>query len=47
MRVGISYNNDPNMPCGASSGVSGANRSGEFEDYALILANDNTTHFIE
>ena len=46
MRVGISYNNDPNMPCGASSGVSGANRIGEFEDYALILANDNTTPII-
>ena len=46
MRVGISYNNDPNMPCGASSGVAGANRIGEFEDYALILANDNTTPII-
>ena len=46
MRVGISYNNDPNVPCGASGGVAGANRIGEFEDYALILANDNTTPII-
>ncbi|MFT5511772.1 MAG: hypothetical protein ACI8SE_000165, partial [Bacteroidia bacterium] len=45
MRVGISYNNDPNVPCGAS-GAAGANRIGEFEDYALILANDNTTPII-
>ena len=34
------------MPCGASSGVAGANRIGEFEDYALILANVNTTPII-
>jgi PKD repeat protein len=47
MRVGISYNNDPNVPCGASGGVAGANRIGEFEDYALILANDNTTPLVE
>jgi hypothetical protein len=46
MRVGISYNNDPNVPCGASGGVAGANRIGEFEDYALLLANDNTTPII-
>ena len=46
MRVGISYNNDPNVPCGATSGVNNANRIGEFEDYALILANDNTMPYI-
>ena len=46
MRIGTSYNNDPNMPCGASSGVKNANRIGEFEDYSLILANDNTMPII-
>ncbi|MEZ4844654.1 MAG: DUF5011 domain-containing protein [Bacteroidia bacterium] len=46
MRVGISYNNDPNMSCGANSGVSNANRIGEFEDYPIVLANDNTTPYI-
>lgn len=42
MRIGTSYSNDPNMPCGASSGVTNANRLGEFEDYRLVLVNDNT-----
>jgi PKD repeat protein len=46
MRVAISYNNDPNVPCGATSGVKNANRIGEFEDYGIILANDNTTPYI-
>ena len=46
MRIGTSYNTDPNEPCGASSGVKNANRIGEFEDYALILVNDNTTPYI-
>jgi hypothetical protein len=47
MRVGVSYNNDPNVPCGASSGIPNANRIGEFEDYAIILANDNTNPLID
>jgi len=42
MRIGTSYSNDPNMPCGASSGVNNANRIGEFEDYRLVLVNDMT-----
>lgn len=42
MRIGTSYNTDPNHPCGASSGIKNANRIGEFEDYAIELANDNT-----
>ncbi|MBI1307521.1 MAG: DUF5011 domain-containing protein [Bacteroidetes bacterium] len=46
MRIGTSYNADPNMPCGASSGVKNANRIGEFEDYTLILSNDNTFPYI-
>ncbi|MCB0733529.1 MAG: DUF5011 domain-containing protein [Flavobacteriales bacterium] len=46
MRIGTSYNNDPNVPCGASSGIKNANRIGEFEDYAIVLANDNTTPYI-
>ena len=41
MRVGVSYNLDPNEPCGAISGVKDANRIGEFEDYAIKLVNDN------
>ena len=45
MRVGTSYNNDPNVPCGAGS-VPNANRIGEFEDYPVILANDNTFPYI-
>jgi hypothetical protein len=40
MRVGVSYGTDPNEACGAASGVAGANRIGEFEDYAIRLAND-------
>ena len=42
MRVGTSYSTDPNYPCGASSGITNANRIGEFEDYTLILRNDVT-----
>jgi PKD repeat protein len=41
MRIGTSYSTDPNEPCGAASGVKNANRIGEFEDYALVLENDN------
>jgi len=40
MRVATSYANDPNVPCGASSGINNANRLGEFEDYRIILVND-------
>ena len=40
MRIGTSYSSDPNMPCGASSGVTNANRLGEFEDYRIVLVND-------
>lgn len=40
MRIGTSYSTDPNLPCGASSGVNNANRLGEFEDYSIILVND-------
>ena len=46
MRIGVSYKNDPNEPCGASSGIKNANRIGEFEDYPIILANDMTTPVI-
>jgi PKD repeat protein len=46
MRIGVSYKNDPNDPCGANSGVANANRIGEFEDYALRLENDNTNPYI-
>ncbi len=42
MRIGTSYSSDPNMPCGASSGVTDANRLGEFEDYRIVLVNDYT-----
>lgn len=42
MRIGTSYSTDPNLPCGASSGVNNANRLGEFEDYSILLVNDNT-----
>jgi hypothetical protein len=42
MRVGTSYSNDPNMPCGAASGINNANRIGEFEDYRIFITNDNT-----
>jgi hypothetical protein len=41
MRVGVSYNIDPNEPCGAISGVKDANRIGEFEDFPIKLVNDN------
>ncbi|MCB9251422.1 MAG: DUF5011 domain-containing protein [Flavobacteriales bacterium] len=41
MRIGASYSNDPNLPCGASSGVNNANRIGEFEDYTVVITNDN------
>jgi PKD repeat protein len=57
MRVGVSYSTDPNVPCGASSGTTNANRIGEFEDYTMIIADDgyppvltingNDTVFIE
>lgn len=43
MRIGTSYNTDPNEPCGAQSGVNNANRIGEFEDYVIQLSNDFTT----
>ncbi|CAI8366025.1 MAG: Pesticidal crystal protein Cry22Aa [Bacteroidetes bacterium MED-G17] len=42
MRIGTSYNTDPNKPCGANSNAK-ANRIGEFEDYAIVLANDNAS----
>jgi PKD repeat protein len=42
MRIGTSYANDPNMPCGANSGITNANRLGEFEDYSIMLVNDFT-----
>ncbi|MBO6517784.1 MAG: DUF5011 domain-containing protein [Bacteroidia bacterium] len=45
MRVATSYKNDRNEPCGSSSNPN-ANRIGEFEDYSLILANDNTIPYI-
>ena len=35
MRVGVSYGNFANLPCGV-------NQVGEFEDYAIKLANDNS-----
>jgi hypothetical protein len=41
MRIGTSYSNDPNHPCGASSGINNANRIGEFEDYRIVIVNDN------
>ncbi|MCB9245266.1 MAG: DUF5011 domain-containing protein [Flavobacteriales bacterium] len=46
MRIGTSYSNDANEPCGANSGVNNANRIGEFEDYALRLSNDFTMPII-
>ncbi|MBO6516155.1 MAG: DUF5011 domain-containing protein [Bacteroidia bacterium] len=45
MRIGTSYGNDRNEPCGATSNPN-ANRIGEFEDYSLVLANDNTFPYI-
>ncbi|MEY2923596.1 MAG: hypothetical protein RLZZ337_136 [Bacteroidota bacterium] len=39
MRIGVSYGNDLNLPCGANSHPS-ANRIGEFEDYAIRVVND-------
>lgn len=42
VRIGVSYKTDPNEPCGSLSGVNNANRIGEFEDYTVRLANDNT-----
>lgn len=57
MRIGVSYSSDPNVPCGASSGITNANRIGEFEDYTMIIGDDgyppvltingNDTVFIE
>jgi PKD repeat protein len=42
MRVATGYDNDPNVPCGATSGIKNANRIGEFEDYSILLSNDFT-----
>jgi PKD repeat protein len=42
LRIGVSYANDPNEPCGAASSVRNANRIGEFEDYVVVLSNDGT-----
>lgn len=42
LRIGVSYANDPNEPCGAASSVKNANRIGEFEDYVVVLSNDGT-----
>lgn len=39
LRVGVSYGNDLNLPCGANSHPL-ANRIGEFEDYAIRVVND-------
>ena len=39
MRVGVSFSNDLNVPCGAG-GNAAANRIGEFEDYAIRVVND-------
>ena len=39
LRVGVSYDTDPNEPCGASQNPA-ANRVGEFEDYAIRVVND-------
>jgi len=39
LRVGVSYDTDPNEPCGASQNAA-ANRVGEFEDYAIRVVND-------
>ena len=39
MRVGVSYDNDLNLPCGANSNPN-ANRVGEFEDYSIQVVND-------
>ena len=38
-RFGVSYDVDPNEPCGASSNPM-ANRIGEFEDYLIRVVND-------
>ena len=39
MRIGTSYGNDVNHPCGAN-GAPNANRIGEFEDYSIRVKND-------
>jgi PKD repeat protein len=39
LRIGVSYGNDLNLPCGANSNPA-ANRIGEFEDYAIRVVND-------
>jgi len=39
MRVGVSYENDLNLSCGANSNPN-ANRVGEFEDYSIQVVND-------
>ncbi|MEY2923597.1 MAG: hypothetical protein RLZZ337_137 [Bacteroidota bacterium] len=45
MRVGVSYGNDLNLPCGANSHPA-ANRIGEFEDYAIRVVNDGDNPII-
>ena len=39
MRIGVSYDTDPNEACGAGTNPA-ANRIGEFEDYAIRVVND-------
>jgi hypothetical protein len=39
LRIGVSYDSDPNEACGASTNPA-ANRIGEFEDYAIQVVND-------
>jgi PKD repeat protein len=39
LRIGVSYDTDPNEPCGANSNPA-ANRIGEFEDYTIRVVND-------
>ena len=45
LRVGVSYDNDLNLPCGANSNPN-ANRVGEFEDYAIRVVNDGDVPLI-
>ena len=45
MRIGVSYGNDLNMPCGANSNPA-ANRIGEFEDYSIRVVNDGDNPII-
>ncbi len=39
MRIGVSYDTDPNEACGAGTNPA-TNRIGEFEDYAIRVVND-------